>query len=334
MRVTGISGRSRDRTCAVAEDLSGQLGHQVVPHETAESLLASGIGAVVIASPPAAHLESLHLALQAGVPCLCEKPLVAPHQLVAATELLDGFARRRLLLVENCQWPYVLPAFDALFPQAREWPVERIAMGMSPSAMGMEMIPDALPHVLSMVDALLPSASDIEIKQVQLCGQNETGFGERENLLQMKCQVEDRSLAVELHLRHVAEQPRPAWVAIDGLRMDRRIGPDYSIAFAAAAAAADADVAAAAAADADADADAAAAGDAAEGERVVAADDPLALLVDDFGRRLERFFADGAMDADFDLRLRRRWRWYGQVLGALGLPRAGDVSTSGGSPAT
>ena len=299
MRVAAISGRSRERTRAVAEELSGQLGHEVRPHDSAQSLLASGVGAVVIASPPEAHLEALQLALQAGIPCLCEKPLFAPDQLAAATAILDAFAEQRLLLVENCQWPYVLPAFDALFPEVRERPVERLAMRMSPSALGWEMLPDSLPHVLSMVDALVPVAAEVSIENVGLLGQPEAGFGERENHVQIGWQVEGRRLLVDLHLRHAASQPRPAWVAIDGRRMDRRIGPDYAIAFA----------------------------DSAAADRAVAADDPLGLLVEDFHSRLARFRADGILDQGCDQRLRRRWGWYAQVLEELGLSGRVDPST-------
>jgi hypothetical protein len=34
-------------------------------------------------------------------------------------------------------------------------------------------------------------------------------------------------VAVELHLEHCPEPPRPAWISIDGARFDRRIGEGY-----------------------------------------------------------------------------------------------------------
>ena len=43
-----------------------------------------------------------------------------------------------------------------------------------------------------------------------------------------------REVAVELHLRRCPVQPRPAWLAVNGARIDRRIGPNYEQSFVAA----------------------------------------------------------------------------------------------------
>jgi hypothetical protein len=36
---------------------------------------------------------------------------------------------------------------------------------------------------------------------------------------------------VELHLQCCPQQPRPAWFAVNGVRLDRRLGADYAISF-------------------------------------------------------------------------------------------------------
>jgi hypothetical protein len=36
---------------------------------------------------------------------------------------------------------------------------------------------------------------------------------------------------VELHLDHTPAPPRPAWLAVNGVRMDRRIGAGYAQSF-------------------------------------------------------------------------------------------------------
>ena len=47
---------------------------------------------------------------------------------------------RGLLLVENCQWPFVLDTMRALHPDLDGWPaVREIEMGLSPAAGGRAM---------------------------------------------------------------------------------------------------------------------------------------------------------------------------------------------------
>jgi len=290
MRVGGISGRALARTEVVAAAMADEFGHEILAHDEVPSLAASGVDALIVASPPAAHPEGLRGALDAGIACLCEKPLAAPNQLGAAMALLDAFERRGLLLVENCQWPFVLASFEKLFPGARTRPVQHVAMGLSPSAKGLAMILDSLPHVLSIADALLVDAVEVMVEHAQLRGLE---AADTDALLQFGLAADGRRLAVELHLRHVPSQPRPAWLSIDGHRMDRRIGADYSIGFAGTAPGA--------------------------ATRVVAGDDPLALLVDDFRRRLDRARAGSLPDQGHGRRLRRRWSWYSDILARLGL---------------
>src|SRR3954468_17260691 len=74
--VAGVSGRSLERTNANAEMLGKQFGHEVNPFASPEELCASGVAALVIASPAELHLEALQTAAEAGLPVLCEKPLV------------------------------------------------------------------------------------------------------------------------------------------------------------------------------------------------------------------------------------------------------------------
>jgi len=276
-RVTGVAGRDAAGAERNAAALAVQLGHPVAAFADAAALARSGVQALVVATPPAEHLPGLRAALAAGIACLCEKPLVAVEQLPAGAAALAAFAARRLLLLENCQWPHVLPALRQLFPLP-PLPVRAVAMGLSPTPYGRAGIEDSLPHLLSVVQALVPAPEQLQLADVQLV--ERSGDGSRQRLA-LSFRAGGQPVAVTLHLQQTAHQPRPAWLEVDGCRMDRRIGPDYALAFAA-------------------------------GDRVVQVGDPLGLLVYDFVN-LAR-----SKDLDAHRRLTAviacRLRLYGEIL--------------------
>ena len=229
-RVVGVSGRNPARAVEAAEQLVGRLQHAVAAYSSAR-LLAQHVDALVIASPAEAHAEGLVAALATGVPCLCEKPLVPVDRTADGLALCEAFRRRGLLLAENCQWPQVLPALWQLHPGLQERPVQTVAMGLGPSQAGRAMIEDSISHVLSVVQALVPFGMDTAV-----AGVRQTDAGERaeQNVVTFRMVEGAREVAVELHLRRCPVQPRPAWLAVNGARIDRRIGPNYEQSFVAA----------------------------------------------------------------------------------------------------
>ncbi|MBX3462334.1 MAG: Gfo/Idh/MocA family oxidoreductase [Planctomycetes bacterium] len=226
-RVTAVAGRDAERARRGAADLAALLGHPVAA-ATDATALARAVDALVIASPVPSHLGALGVALQAGIPCLCEKPLVGWREVEAGRAAIRAFAAKGLLLDENCQWPFVLPTLFDLFPQLRSEPVRRVAMGLSPVGVGPSMVEDSLPHVLSLVQALAPWAGEALLHGI---GQDDGAAAAERNVVRFDLRAGDRAVAVELHLARCPEPPRPAWVEVDGHRMDRRIGPGYQIAF-------------------------------------------------------------------------------------------------------
>lgn len=231
LTVRAVAGRDRDRTMAVAAQLGRNFGHAIAVCDDLDSLLGSGIDALVIASPMATHRAALEQALAARVPVFCEKPLVAPDEETAGLALLDGFAKAGLLLVEHCQWPFVLPAFDALWPGVRSAAPQRIAMGLSPAETGAAMLLDSLSHVLSLVQAVVGESVPLGLVDGALSVP--LGAATEHTVLRAHLQRMGGALAVELHLTHCPRQPRPAWLSIDGHRIDRQIGAGYAISFAA-----------------------------------------------------------------------------------------------------
>jgi hypothetical protein len=227
-RVTAVAGRARASTEAAASDLAAQLGH---PVEAAVDLraLARGVDALVIAAPVEAHAECLAEALAAGVPCLCEKPLLPAdrpaERLAEAAALVAAFRARGLLLDENCQWPFVLPAFLALHPRPAGAPVRELVMGLSPIGTGASMVEDSLSHVLSLLQGLVPGGRLGGVDAVHLADRSTAATA---NALRFRVATELGPVAVALHLQHCPAPPRPAWFAVDGARVDRRIGAGYT----------------------------------------------------------------------------------------------------------
>jgi hypothetical protein len=227
-RVVGVAGRGPQSAAAAAAALAERLGHPVDAYATAE-LLARAVDVLFVATPAPAHGEGLAAALAAGVPCLCEKPLVPAEAGEAGRRWIEAFAARDLLLVENCQWPAVLPALFALFPQLANQPVQTVAMGMGPPERGLPLVADALSHLLSVVQALAPVVAgplqDLEVA-------NRSPDAEH-NLVRCTVPTMAGPLRAELHVTYCPSQPRPAWLSVNGCRIDRRIGPGYTLQFAA-----------------------------------------------------------------------------------------------------
>lgn len=222
--LVGVAGRDQASAERAAAALAPALGQPVAAFATATEL-ASRVDALVVAAPVPGHLGGLDAALAAGVPCLCEKPLVAADEVLAGLQRIALFRERNILLVENCQWPFVLPAFHQLWPQRVGAPVHHVAMGLGPGWPGPAMVVDSLSHVLSLVQAVAPLRPDAMPTQVR---QHDGGPTARRDLVEFTLAAAHGPIEVALHLEHTPAQPRPAWFAIDGARIDRRLGPDYA----------------------------------------------------------------------------------------------------------
>ncbi len=279
-RITGIAGRDHTRTRNAAVAMSKQLGHDVSAYANPVEL-AKSVEALVVACPVEGHLSGLDAALAAGVACLCEKPFVPVADVALGLQRVEAFREAGLLLAENCQWPYVLSGFDALHPGLREQPVRSLTMRLSPADPGRVMVEDSLSHVLSLLQALVPLPADAELRSVV---QSDASPTARKNVVRFEVVGGIGNIAVELHLECCPQQPRPAWLAVNGVRIDRQLGEDYAISFAS------------------------------EDGRVVKVQDPLGLLVYDFLANLRAKPSEriNAFDA-----IALRIRFYASVLAQL-----------------
>jgi hypothetical protein len=279
--VSGVSGRSLERATVNAEMLGQQLGHEITPFPSARELCASGVTALVIASPVQFHLEALQAAAETGVPTLCEKPLVHEKQAKQGAEAISTFGRKCVPLLENCQWPYTLSAFFQLHGPVEAGDQLRVEMGLGPPQHGLEMVQNTVSHVLSVIQAVAPINSGAVVTEV--CVSDPT-YTKAENLLQFRLMGEVTSIEGLLHMKVCPSPPRPAWLSINGCRMDRHVQPGYAIAFSG-------------------------------NSREVTIEDPTRKLVRHFAR-LVRSRDCSLLDHDRD-QIAQRLEWYRQILNRL-----------------
>ena len=131
--------------------------------------------------------------------------------------LVDSFLEAGLLLDLLTQWPQTLGSYDELFPQAAVAPVERFEMRLSPISSGPEMVPDAMPHVLSMVWALVKDPGEIASPKAAF------GDGGRELTVDFDYCHPRGVTRVNARFVTCVEQPRPAWYGINGRLAERKI---------------------------------------------------------------------------------------------------------------
>jgi predicted dehydrogenase len=195
--------------------------------DLARMLAEQELDALAILSPSETHERYLAAAQGAGLHVLCEKPLIWDGSGLAgrARALEQRFRAAGLGLRECCQWPYTLPAYRALHPDAG--PVRSFAMRLSPATYEPRaMLGDSLPHPLSLLQALVPGPAELdEIRfEAPARGSLRVAFAWR---------AAGTRVAVEIALVTQERPPREASYAVNGRWAERRIRPeDYALRFA------------------------------------------------------------------------------------------------------
>jgi predicted dehydrogenase len=189
---------------------------------------------LVVASPHETHEALLRLALRERVHVLCEKPLCwgAADPAASAEEVARAFLAGGLHLAVNCQWPLTLPTYRALHPGVLDRAPRTFAMRLSPRSRGDEMLPDALPHALSLLHAVLPD-EDARVEDA-----SRTLLDERGEATEVRFVWRAGGAAVEasVTLCTCDRPPRPASYAFDGHEARREVDLDgYRMTFVAGA---------------------------------------------------------------------------------------------------
>ncbi|MFP6659727.1 MAG: Gfo/Idh/MocA family oxidoreductase [Pirellulales bacterium] len=219
--VCAIAGTSQQSVAEAAESLQVRFDLLVRGYSSAERMMRDEtLDAVAICSPHRFHREHLRLALESGSHVLCEKPFVfdsGRKNLADATEIAEGFANAGLVLMVNQQWPYTLPAFHQCHPAVSlNGGMDRLEMLLAPADEGIGMIPNAMPHVLSMLFSSMSVGGRVEKITFQRPGPGQL-------LLALNYVHESGEVRIRVRLVHGPVQPRPAGYAINGCTVLRRI---------------------------------------------------------------------------------------------------------------
>lgn len=225
--VARVLGTTPETAAEAAREVERATGSLPAAFDAVDDFFdGASIDAVCVLSPAGTHGAFLERALGAGLHVLCEKPLLWTPEVEwtdRARHLEDRFAERGLVLAENAQWPRVLPSFEALFGASTKGARE-LAMGLAPASLGRTMIGDALPHPLSVAQALHPSLEAAEAVTFE----HPTA-----GTLRIAARLVGEGARLELSVELVGDSrriPREAWLAVDGRRADRDIrAEDYAL---------------------------------------------------------------------------------------------------------
>lgn len=218
--IRGIVGTGTESVALARRELERGWGLQPAGFtDLDDALEALPDCAVAICSPWQVHAQQLLKVAAARRHCLVEKPLAWPASQAEADEIVGAFERRGLLLQVVNQWPASLPLFAALhggLPQN----IRRFTMGLSPISIGPDMVTDAAPHFIGLLQAL---AGQGECRNC-LVEHRDQARGDQQQLF-LRCDYEHvrGSIAAELILKTCPERPRPAWYQINELRVDREV---------------------------------------------------------------------------------------------------------------
>ncbi len=235
----GVVGASNPKEGAgqhIATHLAG-LGADVAtlfdPHPG--TLRRERLDAVAICSPLGLHRVHLQAALAARLHVLCEKPLLLDKgrdPVADARPLVEGFAEAGKVLLVNEPWPYTLPFFDELHPEAQIFtrPPQDLAMLLCPEQIGFDMISNSAPHALSLLYALCPPGGALERLRVHA---NDVRDG-LPTAMTISFQY-SHSLGrtnVSIDLCQMAQAPRAAGYSINGHWVRRAVEmPGYRLSF-------------------------------------------------------------------------------------------------------
>jgi len=108
----------------------------------------------VIASPPSTHYEYLAKCVDLGLNIFCEKPFVwqETNDMRGIVEhLFEKAGQKNVTVAMNSQWPFSMRYYEELCGPVDSEKTGTFFIDMSPLSRGREMIPESIPHALSML---------------------------------------------------------------------------------------------------------------------------------------------------------------------------------------
>ena len=225
-RVVAVLGTTPVSAKQAAQALDDNGNHPSAYTDFRNLLENKVVDAVVIASPNVTHLAYLTACIDAGVHMFCEKPLLHPDMpdLPKTLEkLLAAINKNRLILAMNSQWPFAMPDYERLCGRISPEAMASFCIHLSPLADGLEMIPDSVPHALSLMYHVLGKGqlADLSISR-----------GDGVMTLTGIYQARMTDCRFQIHLTRHTHQPRPFSFGWNGRMVHRRLTMEpYEISF-------------------------------------------------------------------------------------------------------
>ena len=225
-RVVCVLG-STGETAALASEGLEKYGIAARPyHDLSEMLSREDLQAAAVCSPAGTHRDFLRACLERGLCVLCEKPFLDPGEgdIGGKLERIFSLARSRGSIVAmNSQWPFSLVPYEKLCGPIVPSDVRTFSIRLSPICSGQAMIPDSLPHVLSILHAALGkgAVSDESFSYREGCMHVRFGYASAHG----RCEV-------SVDLVQEKRQPRSFRFGFDGRIVRRSIEQEsYAISF-------------------------------------------------------------------------------------------------------
>ncbi|HMK51952.1 MAG TPA: Gfo/Idh/MocA family oxidoreductase [Thermodesulfobacteriota bacterium] len=157
-RVTSVLGTT-EKTSHQASLALRKYGIEARPYTDFEEMVGrEKPDAVTIASPSATHYEYLLKSLDSGLHIFCEKPFIWDDHadiLERVEDVLKRASQKKLTVAMNSQWPFSKEAYERLCGKLELRKSNAFFIRMSPFSPGKAMIPESLPHPLSLLYCLL-----------------------------------------------------------------------------------------------------------------------------------------------------------------------------------
>ncbi len=226
-RVTSVLGTT-EKTSFQASLALRKYGMEAHPYTDFDQMVrAEKLDAVVIASPSSTHYGYLLKCIDSGLHIFCEKPLIWGSDTDLRKKVEEIFERallKKLTIAMNSQWPFSIDAYEALCGKIMIQKWNTFFIRMSPPFPGSEMIPESVPHALSLLYCLLGVG---EIKDLSF-----ESDGAKEMNIKFSYLFENQTCDVFIRLTFEETPPRHFSFGLNDKIVSRSLGSeDYEIHF-------------------------------------------------------------------------------------------------------
>ena len=193
-----------EKTGLQASSALKKYGIEAHPHTTFEEMVrGEKPDAVVIASPSSTHYEYLLKCLDSGLHIFCEKPFLwDDHTDIQkrAEDVLKKAREKKITIAMNSQWPFSIDDYEKICGGISIRESNHFSIRMSPFSPGRVMIPESVPHPLSILYCRLGPG--------RMEGLNFESDGEEEMGIRFTYLFGTRACDVLIRLVHQETQPR------------------------------------------------------------------------------------------------------------------------------